>query len=288
MKTDFGMSRRGFLRSAGSLGGVACLRLTGPALVAISQAACSAREDAAPFSVLGDSEARDLAAIAARIIPTTDTPGATEAGVIHFIDKAFGAEMQDMLAAAREGLAGFNAALAEAHPGSPSLAVLGEEEQDAFLKTQENTDFFDLAWVMTVFGFFSMPKYGGNKDHVGWELIGFEGHHGVGHVRLVGGGNVHDVHVVADDQVAVGIEWRLDSVLIGERLGGAAPRRCDRCHLRAVGPEGARHLGCDAPRSDDPPSQRLHRASSMDVARDERSEAGGGSSRRRGAIAPST
>jgi gluconate 2-dehydrogenase gamma chain len=178
MKSDFGMSRRGFLRSAGSLGGVACLRLTGPALVAISQAACSARDEATPFGILGDAEARDFAAIAARIIPTTDTPGATEAGVIYFIDKAFGAEMRDVLGAARDGLAGFNAALAEAHPGAESLSALGEDEQDAFLKTQQDTDFFSLVRVMTMFGFFAMPSYGGNKDHVGWNLIGFEGHHG--------------------------------------------------------------------------------------------------------------
>ena len=31
---------------------------------------------------------------------------------------------------------------------------------------------------MTVFGFFAMSSYGGNKDHIGWDLIGFKGHHG--------------------------------------------------------------------------------------------------------------
>ena len=31
---------------------------------------------------------------------------------------------------------------------------------------------------MTVFGFFAMEKYGGNRDQVGWDLIGFEGDHG--------------------------------------------------------------------------------------------------------------
>jgi gluconate 2-dehydrogenase gamma chain len=178
MKQDSGITRRRFLQSAGTLSGAAYLRLAGPAVFAISQSACSARDKAAPFSVLGDAEARDFAAIAARIIPTTDTPGATEAGVIYFIDRAFGAEMQDLLDGTREGLAAFNAALAEAHPGSPSLAALAEEEQDAFLKTREDTDFFNLVRIMTIFGFFSMPGYGGNKDHVSWDLIGFEGHHG--------------------------------------------------------------------------------------------------------------
>ena len=37
---------------------------------------------------------------------------------------------------------------------------------------------FNLMWAMTIFGFFSMEKYGGNRDQVGWELIGFEGGHG--------------------------------------------------------------------------------------------------------------
>jgi hypothetical protein len=178
MNPDSGMSRRGFLRSAGSLSAIACLRLTGPAIVGISQAACSAREQAAPFKVLGEAEARDFAAIAARIIPTTDTPGAAEAGVIHFIDNAFAAEMQDALQAAREGLAAFNAALADAHPGVQALSALGENQQDVFLKSQEDTDFFNLVRIMTIFGFFSMPGYGGNQDHTGWKLIGFEGHHG--------------------------------------------------------------------------------------------------------------
>jgi hypothetical protein len=29
---------------------------------------------------------------------------------------------------------------------------------------------------MTILGFFAMSSYGGNRDHVGWDLIGFEGH----------------------------------------------------------------------------------------------------------------
>lgn len=171
-------SRRRFLQSAGSLSGAAYLRLVSPAIVAISQSACSDRESAAAFRVLASEEAKDFAAIAARIIPTTDTPGATEAGVIHFIDNAFVAEMKDLLAAARTGLAEFNAALDAAHPGAGELSNLAATEQDAFLETRENTDFFNLVWIMTIFGFFAMPEYGGNKDHVGWDLLGFEGHHG--------------------------------------------------------------------------------------------------------------
>lgn len=172
------LSRRRFLQSTGSLTGAAYLKLMTPALIAITESACTARQESAPFRVLGTREANDLAAIAARIIPTTDTPGANEAGVIYFFDRAFAEEMQESLDAARTGLAEFNAALAAAHPGTASLSELSETDQDAFLKTRESGDFFDLVWLLTIFGFFSMAKYGGNKDHLAWDLIGFEGNHG--------------------------------------------------------------------------------------------------------------
>ena len=172
------VSRRHFLRSAGSLSGVAYLRLTAPVLATIAQAACTAKHESAAYRVLGDDEAADLEAIAARIIPTTDTPGAIEAGVIHFFDNAFADEMSNQLDAARTGLAGFYAALNDAGMADIRFSDLDIESQDAFLHTQDTSDFFGLIREMTIFGFFSMSQYGGNKDHVGWDLIGFEGHHG--------------------------------------------------------------------------------------------------------------
>ena len=172
------VSRRHFLQSAGSLSGIAYLRLSGAGFAAIAQAACSAKHDSAAYLVLGDDEAADFAAIAARIIPTTDTPGATEAGVIHFFDQAFAGEMSDQLDAARAGLADFNAAIADTAAPAARFSALGTDEQDAFLHTQDSSDFFNLAWLMTIYGFFSMSRYGGNKNHIGWELIGFEGANG--------------------------------------------------------------------------------------------------------------
>ena len=171
------LSRRLFLQSAGALTGSAYVRILVPGIAAISQAACSARDNGEAFAVLDEAEARDFAAIAARIIPTTETPGATEAGVIHFIDRAFAAEMNGQLEFARIGLAGFNEALDAKHPGE-RLDELDEDAQDAFLATQDETSFFELTRTMTIFGFFAMPKHGGNRDKVGWELVGFEGDHG--------------------------------------------------------------------------------------------------------------
>jgi gluconate 2-dehydrogenase gamma chain len=178
MNNPGSLSRRNFLQSTGTLTGAAYLRILAPGLAAITQAACSAKDEGAAFVILGPDEARDFAAIAARIIPTTDTPGATEAGVIHFIDNAFAAEMSGQLDFARAGLAELNDALVSQYTDAAQIGDLREDDQDAFLQTRETTGFFNLMWAMTIFGFFSMEKYGGNRDRVGWELIGFEGGHG--------------------------------------------------------------------------------------------------------------
>ena len=178
MHNNRSVSRRQFLQSASSLSGIAYLRLTSPALAVIAQAASAAKQESASFRVLGKIEAADFEAIAARIIPTTDTPGATEAGVIHFFDNAFADEMSDQLDAARAGLAAFNASIIDSGSMADRFSDLDTDAQDAFLHTQDASDFFGLVREMTIFGFFSMSEYGGNQDHIGWDLIGFEGHHG--------------------------------------------------------------------------------------------------------------
>ena len=88
------ISRRRFLKSTGALGGASLFRIGAPSLAAITQAACSARDAETAFKVLGAEEAADFTAIAARIIPTTDTPGATEAGVFGCWDNAVGSEFE--------------------------------------------------------------------------------------------------------------------------------------------------------------------------------------------------
>ena len=150
------------------------LRLSATSLAAISQAACSARDSSASFESLGEAEAADVAAIAARIIPTTDTPGANEAGVVYFFDRALAEEMSDKLDAIRSGIE----LLSESVAAPDRFASLPPQQQDARLREIENSPIFALFRQMTIFGFFAMSEYGGNKDHIGWELIGFKGHNG--------------------------------------------------------------------------------------------------------------
>ena len=166
------LSRRRFLKSTGTLTAASLLRIGTPALAAVTQAACTAREDAAAFTTLAKDEAADFAAIAARLIPTTDTPGATEAGVIYFYDRAWGDELSSFLGPVREFLQAINDEL------GTRFATLGEAEQDNILKANEKDPRFELLRKTTIFGFFAMTKYGGNRDHLAWDLLGFDGHHG--------------------------------------------------------------------------------------------------------------
>tara|TARA_R110002049_G_scaffold196523_7_gene365646 strand:+ start:4312 stop:4962 length:651 start_codon:yes stop_codon:yes gene_type:complete len=162
-------SRRQFLRSVSVVAGVELLQIAAPA---IAVAATAARKSGSAFQVLDEDDAADFAAIAARIIPTTDTPGATEAGVIHFIDQAFAGAMQGSRAFAVAEIAAANQKL------DGRFADLDAMAQDELLHGIEDGEFFGLLRVMTIFGFFAMSKYGGNKDMVAWKLIGFDGHHG--------------------------------------------------------------------------------------------------------------
>lgn len=167
-----GLSRRSFVRGAGAAAGTSVLRLSAPALAAAAQIACSRRDAAGPspqFVTLGAEEAATLEAIAARILPTTDTPGAREAGVIHFFDTVLGGPMADALPSLREGLAAFA-------PDGAAFLALSEAEQDAWLTAREDSPFFATVRAFTLMGFFAMSSYGGNRDNVGWELIDFAGH----------------------------------------------------------------------------------------------------------------
>lgn len=166
------VSRRRFLKSTGAFTGASLLRIGAPTLTALTQAACTARDDAAPFITLGVGEAADFGAIAARIIPTTDTPGATEAGVVYFWDNVLGETQQHLLASVRSFRDDINAGL------DMPFAELGEVEQDATLRLMEQDMRFETCRTLTIYGFFAMEKHGGNKGHVSWDLIGFDGHHG--------------------------------------------------------------------------------------------------------------
>ena len=164
------ISRRSFLEQGAGLAGAAWARAVIPGLAAVTQAACTAKEQKAPFTILGDAEAIEFEAIAARIIPLTDTPGAREAGVIYFFDQSFGTFNAPMLPMLREGLEQLQAGIEDGR----KFSALNDSEQDALLEKSQDTPFFQVIRMMTFAGYFGLSEYGGNKDGVGWKLLGMD------------------------------------------------------------------------------------------------------------------
>jgi gluconate 2-dehydrogenase gamma chain len=130
-----------------------------------------------PASFLTSAEAADVDAVSAQIVPTDDTPGAREAGVVHFIDRALATFLSPLAADYRAQLAAFQAGCRARHPDAASFASLTSAQQIAHLTTVERTPFFDTTRLLTILGMFSMPAYGGNRDGVGWKLIGVDDQH---------------------------------------------------------------------------------------------------------------
>jgi gluconate 2-dehydrogenase gamma chain len=166
-------SRRAFLRAATQH---SLILLSLPALLSAREQASAVQASGRAFTTLGPDEAAEFAAIAARIIPTDETPGATEAGVIYFIDQVLGTSRPEALAPMRAGLATLQASARSAYQAS-TFRGLEAAPQDALLQAIETTPFFETMRYLTIAGMFSRPEYGGNRDGVGWRLIGFEERH---------------------------------------------------------------------------------------------------------------
>jgi gluconate 2-dehydrogenase gamma chain len=132
--------------------------------------------------VLTTQQERLLAAVAARIFPTTDTPGAIEAGACAYIERALEGAYRQLLSTYRRGLRDLNS-YARTKFGR-SFVELNELEQDALLAEVEagraqgfrdGAEFFEIVRCHVLEGVFGEPSYGGNRDMVGWRLVGFPG-----------------------------------------------------------------------------------------------------------------
>jgi gluconate 2-dehydrogenase gamma chain len=146
-----------------------------PAVLSALQHAHTRKESSTThFETLDAVTAGEIEAIAAQIIPSIDGPGAREAGVIYFIDRALSTFAADDLATYRTGMIELQKKRQELFPDSTTIAALSAEQQITLIRTIETSPFFDLLRTNTVLGFLGNPSYGGNRGGLGWQQIGFE------------------------------------------------------------------------------------------------------------------
>ncbi len=169
-----GPTRREFLASSGAFaaGWLGSDREAFGRALASQRAA--ARGEQVAYEVLTAEQAADLDAIAAQIIPSDDDlPGAREARVIVFIDRALGDYMAPQAEALFDDLDDLNRRVSERW-GTERFSQLSDERQIELLQEIENGAFFQQVRAAVLLGMFAHPDYGGNQDGAGWRLLGFE------------------------------------------------------------------------------------------------------------------
>ena len=167
--------RREFLLHSGAFLGGSWLLGMAPALEAAGRHARRARAEGLPFAVLTPREARDMEAVSAVMIPTDDTPGAREAGVVHFVDRALETLFADLVPPVRGWLGDLREYVQGQHDGVDGFADLSEATQtDVLREVEARGGAFGLVRILVMLGMFSHPDHGGNRDQVGWRLLGYE------------------------------------------------------------------------------------------------------------------
>ncbi len=184
---DSHLSRRGFL-SQGLTGiSAAWISAHWPAVLsAATHARQTAKADSpAKFEYFSPQQAAEIDAISACIIPTTDTPGAHEAGVVFFIDRALVTFAKDDQRIYAAGLPELQVTTHEMFPSTRKFSAATAEQQDQILQSLDvhspaaAQSFFETVRVHTIMGFLIDPDSDkrGNYDGVGWKVIGRDNEH---------------------------------------------------------------------------------------------------------------
>ena len=135
-------------------------------------------------STLSEAEASALEAVLSRLIPSDENgPGAAEAQVLRFVDRALSGELSLLRETYALNLIALDAWALAGH-GAP-FARLDATVQDAVLAQLENGSatgfspsadaFFELVREHAIHGMFADPRHGGNAGYAGWDLLRFPG-----------------------------------------------------------------------------------------------------------------
>jgi len=183
-----GESRREFLHRCAICAGAVALPPAWAKLLAAAQHHGSHPE--APraskpleFKYLAPGQASTIEAICEQIIPADEDPGGRWAGVVHYIDLGLAGDLKEYRPVYEAGLKRLAALTREV--GVRRFAELDFVAQTKILEKLEKDDlreggtsgreFFQLVRQHTIEGFFGDPKYGGNREMMGWKVLKFEG-----------------------------------------------------------------------------------------------------------------
>ncbi len=134
------------------------------------------------YRVFTSREADCLIALCEQIIPADKEAGATEAGVIHFIDKILYERFQHLVPLYQYGLRALGASCKDLY--QTSFETLTTERQIEVMKQMESdslpvsyweetkaSSFFRQVIKNTMQGFYGPPRHGGNKNFVSYRML---------------------------------------------------------------------------------------------------------------------
>ena len=135
-----------------------------------------------PYRVFTNDEADCLIAICEQMIPADQDAGATDAGVIRFIDRQTHLRFPKDLPTYQKGIAALQASCKEQH--GLLFEKLEQPAQIEILKRLEQgrlpaahwegigqPSFFNLVLNRTMQGFYGSPRHGGNKNYVSYRML---------------------------------------------------------------------------------------------------------------------
>ena len=189
IRSETGVSRRTFLR--GAAGSLALL-----AVQAAFRLDLQAQQEALEgFQFFTHEEAEIFEAVAARIWPgDEDDPGAREAGVVYYVDRALAgpyAQYQQAYRVALDELAQtasqrFGSSLRDLEGAQLDTLLAEFEEREDDLDAMPGRELelglgpasaFEMFRKHTMEGVFSDPIYGGNRNYAGWRVVDYPGAH---------------------------------------------------------------------------------------------------------------
>jgi gluconate 2-dehydrogenase gamma chain len=112
-------------------------------------------------------------------------PGATDAGVVHYIDRQLATRLARHQRSYRNGLEAFARTCVALH--GQSFAELSPHQKIAFMQKIESGKvptgtwgepsapaFFRLLVDHTMQGFYGSPRHGGNRDYISYRILGLD------------------------------------------------------------------------------------------------------------------
>jgi gluconate 2-dehydrogenase gamma chain len=192
--TEF--DRRQFLSRGLAAVGATWTAAHWPAVLSAAEYAhkAAASPDSQKFEFFTPAEAKEIEALSSCIIPNDGTPGALEAGVVYFIERALVTFSVNDQKTYREGLPELQKRVVELFPGVASFSAASPEQQEAILESLDEAGekaaaqrpqrlryrpsaaaqpLFEVLRVHTIAGFLIDPDVGrkGNRNGLGWTVI---------------------------------------------------------------------------------------------------------------------